>query len=98
MYGHYSAPVRSDYENTLAELSRCCARGSEVEPDGVARVCGMMSHSAETALDKAVENGKAYKTEDGWYGPSESFCAEIAAKVAENERIDAENRKKYFSD
>lgn len=97
MYGHYAAPEISNEQKALATLSRCLD-GSEIDPDGLARIHSIHVVAAEAALDVAVANGKAYKTKDGWYGPSPEFKKEIQDRLAEIEAIEAENRRKYFSE
>lgn len=84
-------------DKALATLSKSYKNGSEIDPDGLGRIHGLHPAAAEAALDSAVKAGKAYKTEDDWYGPSPVFCKEIADKVEENERVEAENRGSFFS-
>jgi len=91
------SPYLSAEELALATLSKSYNNQDQIDPDGLARVHGISSVAAEIALRALVKRGKAYRTSDGWYGPSDSFCKEIAERVAENERIEAENRRKYFS-
>ena len=95
MYGTYRRPEPSNLDLALASLSRCID-GSEIDAWGLAREQQMEPLSADYALQQVVKEGKAYK-DGNWYGPSDSFKAEIKAKLAENERIEAENRAKYFS-
>lgn len=91
----YKRPEPSPLQLALASLSRCLD-GSEIDAWGLAREQRMEPITADYALERAVAEGKAYKR-GNWYGPSKEFEAEIRAKLAENEAVEAENREKFFS-